>query len=57
MGSKLSPMMRSLRYHISERYHPEAARGDDPELAIGWPKAAQRVISVRDQTLPTLREL
>jgi dTDP-4-dehydrorhamnose 3,5-epimerase len=49
-----------LRYHISERYNPEAARGvrwDDPELAIGWPKAAQRLISVRDQTLPTLREL
>jgi dTDP-4-dehydrorhamnose 3,5-epimerase len=49
-----------VRYHISERYHPEAARGvrwDDPDLAIGWPKTGQRVISSRDQTLPRLRDL
>jgi dTDP-4-dehydrorhamnose 3,5-epimerase len=49
-----------VRYHISERYHPEAARGvrwDDPDLAIGWPNTGQRVISDRDQTLPRLREL
>jgi dTDP-4-dehydrorhamnose 3,5-epimerase len=49
-----------VRYHISERYHPEAARGvrwDDPDLAIAWPKAEERVISSRDQTLPRLRDL
>ena len=41
-----------VRYHISERYRPEAARGvrwDDPDLAIAWPSAGQRVISNRDQ--------
>jgi dTDP-4-dehydrorhamnose 3,5-epimerase len=49
-----------VRYHISERYRPEAARGvrwDDPDLAIAWPKAEERVISSRDQTLPRLRDL
>ncbi len=47
-------------YHISERYHPEAARGvrwDDPDLAIAWPKTEHRVISGRDQALPRLRDL
>jgi dTDP-4-dehydrorhamnose 3,5-epimerase len=49
-----------VRYQISERYRPEAARGvrwDDPDLAIVWPKADQRVISGRDQTLRRLRDL
>jgi dTDP-4-dehydrorhamnose 3,5-epimerase len=49
-----------VRYHISERYRPEAARGvrwDDPDLAIAWPNAEERVISSRDQTLPRLRDL
>ena len=49
-----------VRYHISERYHPEAARGvrwDDPDLAIVWPTTGRRVISDRDQTLPRLRDL
>jgi dTDP-4-dehydrorhamnose 3,5-epimerase len=49
-----------VRYHISERYRPEAARGvrwDDPDLAVVWPRADQRVISGRDQTLPRLRDL
>jgi dTDP-4-dehydrorhamnose 3,5-epimerase len=49
-----------VRYHISERYQPEAARGvrwDDPDLAIDWPRAAQRVISTHDQALPRLRDL
>jgi dTDP-4-dehydrorhamnose 3,5-epimerase len=49
-----------VRYHISERYHPDAARGvlwDDADLAIAWPKAEQRVISGRDQALPRLRDL
>ena len=49
-----------VRYQISERYRPEAARGvrwDDPDLAIVWPMTDQRVISGRDQTLPRLRDL
>jgi dTDP-4-dehydrorhamnose 3,5-epimerase len=49
-----------VRYCVSERYHPEAERGvrwDDPDLAIAWPKASQRVISRRDQALPRLRDL
>ena len=49
-----------LRYHISERYRPEAARGvrwDDPDLAIIWPTAAERVMSDRDRSLPRLRDL
>ena len=47
-------------YHISERYRPEAGRGvrwDDPDLSIAWPSTEQRVISSRDQALPSLREL
>jgi dTDP-4-dehydrorhamnose 3,5-epimerase len=49
-----------MRYHISERYRPEAARGvrwDDPDVGIVWPNADQRVISGRDQALPRLRDL
>ena len=49
-----------VRYHISERYRPEAARGvrwDDPDLAIVWPQAGSRVISDRDQNLPRLADL
>lgn len=49
-----------VRYQISKRHFPEAARGvhwDDSDLAIHWPKAEQRVISSRDQTLPNLRDL
>jgi dTDP-4-dehydrorhamnose 3,5-epimerase len=49
-----------MLYHISERHHPEAARGihwNDPDLSIDWPMAAQRVISRRDQALPRLRDL
>jgi dTDP-4-dehydrorhamnose 3,5-epimerase len=49
-----------VRYHISERYRPEAARGvcwDDPDLAIAWPSSEQRVISGRDRALPRLRDL
>ena len=49
-----------VRYCVSARYHPEAERGvrwDDPDLAIAWPKASQRVISKRDQALPRLRDL
>jgi len=49
-----------VRYHISERYRPEVARGvrwDDPDLAIVWPQAGRRVISDRDQNLPRLADL
>jgi dTDP-4-dehydrorhamnose 3,5-epimerase len=49
-----------VRYHISERYHPDAARGvrwDDADLAIAWPNVEERVISSRDQALPRLRDL
>jgi dTDP-4-dehydrorhamnose 3,5-epimerase len=49
-----------VRYHISERYRPEASRGvrwDDPDLAVAWPNTGQRVISSRDQALPRLRDL
>jgi dTDP-4-dehydrorhamnose 3,5-epimerase len=47
-------------YHISEPYRQEAARGvrwNDPDLAIVWPNATQRVISERDRALPTLHDL
>jgi dTDP-4-dehydrorhamnose 3,5-epimerase len=49
-----------VRYHISERYHPEAARGvcwDDPDLAIAWPETEHRLMSSRDRGLPRLRDL
>jgi dTDP-4-dehydrorhamnose 3,5-epimerase len=47
-------------YHISEPYRPESSRGvrwDDPDLAIAWPGAQERVISERDRALPRLRDL
>jgi dTDP-4-dehydrorhamnose 3,5-epimerase len=47
-------------YHISECYHPPAARGirwDDPDLGIAWPEWQDRVISARDRSLPRLRDL
>jgi dTDP-4-dehydrorhamnose 3,5-epimerase len=47
-------------YHISEPYRQEAARSvrwDDPDLAIVWPNATQRVISERNRPLPSLRDL
>jgi dTDP-4-dehydrorhamnose 3,5-epimerase len=49
-----------LFYQISTPHVPEAARGirwDDPDLAIAWPVADQRVISARDLALPTLADL
>lgn len=49
-----------VRYQISERYRPEAARGvrwDDPDLAIAWPHTDQRLMSGRDRALPRLRDL
>ena len=49
-----------IRYHISQPYRPEAARGvrwDDPDIGISWPKIERRVISSHDQALPRLRDL
>jgi dTDP-4-dehydrorhamnose 3,5-epimerase len=43
-----------LHYLLSERYHPESARGityESPELAIPWP-LAPAAISDRDRALP-----
>jgi dTDP-4-dehydrorhamnose 3,5-epimerase len=47
-------------YHISEYYHPSAARGirwDDPDIGIAWPETQDRVMSARDRSLPKLRDL
>lgn len=47
-----------LLYLISEPYHADLQRGvrwDDPDLAIHWPEAPERVISDRDLNLPYLR--
>jgi dTDP-4-dehydrorhamnose 3,5-epimerase len=49
-----------VRYHISEHYRPEAARGarwEDPAIGIRWQKINQRMISSRDRALPRLRDL
>jgi dTDP-4-dehydrorhamnose 3,5-epimerase len=46
-----------LHYQMSHEYVPSHARGirwDDPAIAIDWPAANPRVISERDQSLPTL---
>jgi dTDP-4-dehydrorhamnose 3,5-epimerase len=45
-------------YQMSERYHPEAARGvrwDDPALAIPWNDPARAIVSDRDRGLPGLK--
>ena len=42
-------------YHMSEFYHPEAARGvrwNDPAFQISWPSVEQRIISARDKNCP-----
>jgi dTDP-4-dehydrorhamnose 3,5-epimerase len=47
-----------LRYQMSRRYEPAAARGvrwNDPARAIEWPPAAARIISKRDRTWPPLQ--
>jgi dTDP-4-dehydrorhamnose 3,5-epimerase len=44
-------------YQMSYEYVPEAARGvrwDDPVLRIEWPRASERLISVRDRTWPRI---
>jgi dTDP-4-dehydrorhamnose 3,5-epimerase len=47
-------------YQISQPYRPECARGvrwDDPDLAISWPQARERILSDRDAGLPLLRDV
>jgi len=47
-------------YKCTEYYAPTCEASllwDDPDLAIAWPQAEERVISSRDQTLPRLRDL
>jgi dTDP-4-dehydrorhamnose 3,5-epimerase len=46
-------------YQITKRYDAELARGirwDDPELAIEWPHADERVMSERDRSAPRFAE-
>ncbi|MCW4116991.1 dTDP-4-dehydrorhamnose 3,5-epimerase [Aurantimonas sp. MSK8Z-1] len=48
-----------LIYHISEPYRAGLAVGvrwDDPDIAVAWPEAEQRIMSTRDAALPSLRE-
>ena len=47
-----------VHYQMSVDHRPESASGvrwDDPELAIDWPEA-ERIVSERDRSLPTLAE-
>lgn len=49
-----------LLYHISELFRPDCTRGvrwDDPDLAIPWPRAPERILSPRDAALPQLSAL
>lgn len=44
-----------LLYHISQPYLLGSSRGvrwNDPDLAIAWPPAAERILSERDASLP-----
>lgn len=44
-------------YQITAPYRPELQRGirwNDPNLAIRWPAARERIISARDRALPCL---
>ena len=48
-----------ILYQISTYFAPQSAAGlrwDDPDLAIEWPLARDRIISDRDRKLPLLRE-
>ncbi len=47
-------------YQMSSPHHAESAGGlrwDDPTLAIDWPEAKERIISIKDRKLPLLAEL
>ena len=44
-------------YKCDEVYHPEDEGGiawDDPEIAIDWPEAGERILSEKDRRHPTL---
>lgn len=44
-----------ILYEMTEPFQPASARGlrwDDPDLAIGWPRCAERIISEKDKGLP-----
>ncbi len=44
-----------VAYQMSERHHPESARGvrwDDPAFGIEWPAEASRIIHPRDRAYP-----
>ena len=47
-------------YQMSSPHHAESAGGlrwNDPDLAIAWPEAKERIISSKDGDLPLLAEL
>lgn len=47
-------------YQMSAAYHGPSARGilwNDPDLAIPWPPAAERIVSARDRALPRLADV
>ena len=49
-----------VQYDIAPAYaaaHAAGVRWDDPEIAVAWPPAAERVISERDKALPLLADL
>ena len=52
--------LADVTYKCSTYYHPDVERGfryDDPEVAIDWPQDITLLVSDRDKTAPTLREI
>ena len=52
--------LADVTYKCSTYYHPDVERGfryDDPEVAIEWPQDIALLVSERDKTAPTLREI
>ena len=52
--------LADVTYKCSTYYHPDVERGfryDDPEVAIDWPQDIALLVSERDKTAPTLREI
>jgi dTDP-4-dehydrorhamnose 3,5-epimerase len=46
-------------YKCDEFYHPEDEGGiiwNDPDIAIAWPEAAERIMNERDRNYPTLAQ-
>jgi dTDP-4-dehydrorhamnose 3,5-epimerase len=49
-----------MLYQMTVAFHPEVSRGirwDDPNLAIDWPAAASRLVSRKDQQLPSFNSM